>query len=240
MSARFFRALARRAARRYPRRERFARNFAYFKLTRDPVFHHLLESGLLGERARILDLGCGQGMVEVLLAAARESAAQWPRGWPPPPRPRALRGIDLNARDVALASAACDGYASFVDADIRTAPLEPADAIVMLDVLHYIDRASQDAVLERAWSALPPGGLLLLRVADGVPSLRFRITVALDRLSLRLRGGRPAPYHCRPLSDWKRRLDEIGFRVEPRPMSEGTPFANVLLVARKPPEGIPR
>lgn len=240
MSAEFFRALARRAARRYPRADRFARHFAYFKLTRDPVFRHLLESGVLGGRARILDLGCGQGMVEVLLAASREAGADWPGAWPPAPAPRELRGIDRSARDVERAAAACNGYACFVHGDIRSAPFAAADAIVILDVLHYIDRPSQDAVLERAWSALAPGGLLLLRVVDGVPSLRLRITVAIDRWSLRLRGGRPGTYHCRPLAEWMRRLEAIGWRIEPRPMSEGTPFANVLLVARRPVEALPR
>jgi len=234
VSGAFFRALARRAARRYPRRDRFARHFAYFKLTRDPVFRHLLESGLLHERERILDLGCGQGIVEVLLAAAADRADPWPREWPPAPAPRTLRGIDLGARDVARAAAACAGYAGFTHGDIRTAPFDAADAIVILDVLHYLDPASQDAVLERTWPALAPGGVLLLRVADGAPGLRLRATLALDRLSLRLRGGRPGPYHCRPLPAWQRRLEAIGYRVEPRPMSEGTPFANVLLVARRP------
>lgn len=239
MSAGFFRALARRAARRYPRADRFARHFAYFKLTRDPVFRHLLESGVLSDRARILDLGCGQGVVEVLLAASRESDAQWPATWPAPPAPREVNGIDASGRDVARAAAACNGYASFVEGDIRSAPFAAADAIVILDVLHYLDRASQDRVLERAWSALAPGGLLLLRVADGVPTWRFRLTIAIDRWSLRLRGGRPGAYHCRPLTEWRRRLEAIGWRIEPRPMSEGTPFANVLLVARRPPRAAP-
>lgn len=233
MSRAFFRTLARRAARRYPARERHARHFAYFKLTRDPVFRHLLESGLLVGRERILDLGCGQGMLEALLASVR-AAGGWPGDWPAPPAPRLVQGIDVSGRDVALAAAACDGHATFVHGDIRTAPFPAADAIVILDVLHYIDAASQEAVLRRAWKALAPGGVLLLRVADGVPTLRFRITIALDRLSLRLRGGRPGAYHCRPLAEWRRRLEAIGWRIEPRPMSGGTPFANVLLVASRP------
>lgn len=238
MSAEFFRALARRAARRYPPADRFARHFAYFKLTRDPVFRHLVESGVLADRARILDLGCGQGVIEALIAAARESADEWPRAWAPPPAPGELRGIDLNARDVERARAACDGDASFVHGDIRDAAFGTADTILILDVLHYIDRGAQEAVLERAWAALAPGGSLLLRVADAQPTWRFRATIAIDRASLRLRGRRPGPYHCRPLTEWIARLQAIGWQIEPRPMSGGTPFANVLLVARRPPESL--
>jgi hypothetical protein len=49
---------------------------------------------------------------------------------------------------------------------------------------------------------------------------------------MRLRGARVGRYHCRPVQAWERRLGEAGFRVEARPMSAGTPFANVLLVGR--------
>lgn len=232
MSADAFRALAKRAARRYPKGDRFARHFAYFKLTGDPAFRCLLESGLLAGRERLLDLGCGQGMLEALLAAVREGAAAWPSGWPPPPAPHSVRGIELDPRDAGRARSVADDRTTIDTGDIRTTAFGEADAIVILDVLHYIEPAAQDAVLERAAAALARGGVLLLRVADAKPTLRFRVTIAIDRFSLRLRGGRPRPYHCRPLEDWKRRLAEVGFRLETRPMSAGTPFANVLLVGR--------
>lgn len=231
MSAEFFRDLARRAAARYGA-DRFARHFAYFKLTGDPAFRHLVESGLLAERERVLDLGCGQGMLEALLAAAGDERERWPREWAPRPAPRAMEGIELDPRAVERARIAGDGCARFVQGDIRTAAFPQADAIVVLDVLHYIDRPAQEAVLERARRAIAPGGILLLRVADARPTLRFRATIALDRLSLRMRGGRPGTYHCRPLAEWIARLEALGFEVQPRPMSAGTPFANVLLVAR--------
>ena len=232
MSADAFRALAKRAARRYPAADRFARHFAYFKLTGDPAFRHLLESGLLAGRERLLDLGCGQGMLEALLAAALEEGA-WPPGWPPPPAPRAMHGIELDPRAAGRARRAADARTTIDRGDIREAPFGEADAIVILDVLHYLEPAAQDAVFERVAAALAPDGVLLLRVADARPTLRFRATLAIDRLSLRLRGGRPGPYHCRPLQDWKRGLARFGLRLEERPMSAGTPFANVLLVGRR-------
>lgn len=50
---------------------RFAYHFARGKLGGDPVFLALLERGLLSDRARILDLGCGQGLLAAWLLAAR-------------------------------------------------------------------------------------------------------------------------------------------------------------------------
>lgn len=234
MSERFFRALARDAAARYPARDRFARHFAFGKLTRDPAFRHLLERGLIPQGARLLDLGCGQGVLEALLLSARERHARgdWPASWPAPPAPRVMRGVDLRSRDVMRAQAACGREAAFLRGDIRGADFGEVDTVVILDVLHYIDFAAQRDVLERVRSALGRGGTLLLRVGDKSASLRFRVTDAVDRAVMALRGHRLERLYTRPLDEWKRELAGLGFSVEAAPMSAGTPFANVLLVAR--------
>ena len=232
MSGDFYRALARRASRRYRAGDRFARHFAFGKLTRDPVFRHVLESGVLPPAARVVDLGCGQGVLAALLAACGEDAAGWPAAWPPAPVPRSLLGIDLAAREVERARDAGGPGMRFERDDIRTAAFGTADAIVILDVLHYLDREAQDRVLDRAREALAPGGLIALRVADPSASLRFRITTAADRLASRLRGQRPGAFHCRPLAAWRAELERHALDVEARAMSAGTPFANTLLVAR--------
>lgn len=235
MSADFFRGLARRASLRYGRADRFARHYAFGKLTRDPVFRHLLERGLIASDARVLDLGCGQGLLAALLEAARErqAAGEWPADWPAGSA-RSVHGIDLRARDVERARAAAGPRATFELGDIRTTELREADAVVILDVLHYMDYAAQGAVLAHARRALRGGGVLLLRVADASGSLRFRLTLAADRIAARLHGRRVGRLHCRALAAWKRGLADAGFRVEAQPMSAGTPFANVLLVARCP------
>ena len=233
MSDRFFRALAKQAAARYPARDRMARHFAYGKLTGDPVFQHLLAHGLLPADARILDLGCGQGVLAALLEAAREAAAAgaWPAAWPPPPNPRRMRGIELMGKDVERARAASPG-GEWVRGDIRTTEFGPADAVLILDVLHYIDYDAQREALGRVRASLSGQGVLLLRVGDESDSLRFRVTLAVDRAVMRLRGHRIARLYCRPVAQWKRELEDLGFRVQDTPMSAGTPFANVLLAAR--------
>jgi SAM-dependent methyltransferase len=234
LSTAHFRALARAASRRYPRGDRFARHFAYGKLTRDPAFRALLERGLIAPRERLVDLGCGQGVLESLLLAAHEShrRGEWPAQWPAPPDPQAMHGVDLSGRDIARAREACGDAASFVQGDIRSADFGRAGTVVILDVLHYIDYAAQEEVLSRVRSALGGGGVLLLRVGDRSASARFVFTDLVDRIVMRLRGHRLERLYCRAASEWRARLTELGFRVDPLPMSEGTPFANVLLVAR--------
>ena len=229
----FFRALAQRAARRYPPRDRYARHFAFGKLTGDPAFGHLLAAGCIPPGARLLDLGCGQGLVAALLAAAEETRArgEWPPDRPAPPASVSVTGIELMAREVERARAAAPA-AQFTRANIATAEFPPSDVVLILDVLHYLAPAAQSDVLRRVRGALAPRGTLLLRVADAAPTLRFRYTLLVDRVASALRGLGWAPLHCRPVAAWRRELEGLGFAVEALPMSAGTPFANVLLAAR--------
>jgi SAM-dependent methyltransferase len=229
----FFAALAREAAARYDRRDHFARHFARGKLAGDPVFRGVLARGLIPQGARLLDLGCGQGVLAAILLAAqaRHARGQWPAQWPAPPNPREIRGIDLGRRDVERAAAAVP-EARFECADIREAPFGEADAVVILDVLHYIGADAQRDVLARVREALRGGGVLLLRVADADGSLRFRYTIFVDHAMTLLRGRGAGRYHCRPVAEWKRLLESLGLRVEATPMGVGTAFTNVVLVAR--------
>ena len=219
----FFRTLAKDAASIYPARDRFGRHFAFGKLTRDPAFAYLLRERLIPVEGSVLDLGCGQGVLAALLVAARAI-------------PKRYTGIDLMQRDVDramhVARAAPEADIKFVTGDIRTTPFPAADAVVVLDVLHYVDYEAQAEVLERVRESLSRGGVLLLRVGDESPGLRFRYTVAIDRLVMALRGHRLERLYSKPVARWRAELEALGFSVTPAPMSEGTPFANVLLVAR--------
>jgi SAM-dependent methyltransferase len=228
------RLLFRRASEPYRSAGKFAYWFARGKLSGDPAFLALLERGWLSDSRRILDLGCGQGLLFSWLTAARESfeRGDWPAGWPPPPRFEKLVGIELMATDTRRARDAVGHVAEFVQADLRDAPLVPADTIVMLDVLHYLEPDMQERLLARMRAALPAGGLLLLRVGDAAAGLPFTISTWVDRLVLLSRGHASGRVHCRPVDEWRRALARVGFRSEAVPLSDGTPFANVLLHAR--------
>lgn len=213
---------------------RFAWHFARGKLSGDPAFLGLLEHGLIGDGERLLDLGCGQGLLASWLRAARRQseAGDWPAGWPAPPRLARIAGIELMPRDVERARAALGDTAEFAAGDIRDAAFGRADTVVILDVLHYIDPAAQDAVLARVRTALRPGGALLLRVGDAGAGWAFRWSNWVDHAAMFARGHGYVRLYCRPLPAWRASLEALGFRVAAMPMSAGTPFANVLLVAR--------
>lgn len=218
----------------YRRAGRFAWHFARGKLGGDPAFRALLERGLIADNARVLDLGCGQGLLASWLLSARRlhERGQWPSGWPAAPRLAAMRGIELMARDVERARDALGGAADFVLGNICDTPFGEVDAIVILDVLHYIDLPAQQDVLRRCRDALSTEGVLLLRIGDAAAGLPFRISNWVDHLVTFARGHRLSRFTCRSMAQWCDALSASGFRVEAMPMSRGTPFANVLLVAR--------
>jgi SAM-dependent methyltransferase len=198
---------------------RFAWHFARGKLGGDPAFRHLLEARLIPAGARVLDLGSGQGLLGALLAAAGE------------PGIASYRGIELMARDVARAHRARGAASGVEHGDIRKADFGAADAVVILDVLHYMEPADQDDVLRRVRRALAGGGVLLLRVGDAAAGLPFRLSNWVDWTVALVRGHGATRFHCRSVAQWRSALEALDFQVRAVPMSRGTPFANVLLCA---------
>ena len=223
----------------------FAWHFARGKLRLDPVFRHLLGQGLIAPGSRVLDIGCGQGLLASLLgsAAALARQGQWPADWPDAPLAVRVTGIELMPRDVQRARAALGALGSaaqFTCGDMRSTAFPLADVVVMLDVLHYISVAEQDAVLARVREALCGGGRLLLRIGDAGAARGFRASQWVDALVTFVRGHRVLPVYGRPLAAWVARLEGLGFHVKSEPMSQGTPFANVLLVASVAPSPVAR
>lgn len=226
-------ALVLAASEPYRQADHFAWRFARGKLGFDPVFRQMLSQGLIPPHARVLDIGCGQGLLASLLRACTAFAQQgrWPSGWAAAPAAARVTGIELMPREVQRAQASLGNAAEFICGDMRHTPFPAADTVVMLDVLHYISLQEQSDVLVRAHRALPAGGLLLLRVSDAAAKRRFRFTQWIDWTVARLRGHRGLPRSGRSLPQWVTHLESLGFDVRSQPMSEGTPFANVLLIA---------
>lgn len=212
--------------------------YAYFvargKLRGDPAFATILERGLLSRSKHILDLGCGQGLLASWLLAAHShqtNGGAWPPGWPAAPQPTSIRGIDLRERAVRRARSALGQRAVFEVGDITAAEFRSVDAIVILDVLHFMDYDSQKRVLDRAHAALAAGGVLLMRVADAEGGVKFTVGKYFDQTVLLARARRSPKLWYRSAREWLSLLAAGGFQTDAVPMSAGTPFANVMLIA---------
>ncbi|MFY9822566.1 MAG: DUF2062 domain-containing protein [Thermoanaerobaculia bacterium] len=233
-------ALREEAARHYLDTGMLHWEFVRGKLRHDPLYFGLLSQGFLPHEGLLLDLGCGRGILFALLLAARKLFGRdlYPPGWPPPPTHLTFHGIEGRPKTAAAARQALGAEAQIETADLRTAELPTANAILLLDVLHYFAPAEQEALLAKAAAALAPGGVLLLREADAGAGWRFTAVRLQERFSSLLRGHLRPRFHYRSAARWQQGLGELGLAVDLQPMGAGTPFANVLLAGRRlqPPE----
>lgn len=216
----------------------FNYHWACGKLGHDPVFAALLDQALLSDGARVMDLGCGRGLLAAWCLAAEQLAKQgeWPSTLRAPPTGLRFRGVELMAREAQCGNRALQPlYGARVQlegGDMRQADLRGLDVIAVLDVLHYIPHAEQDQLLDRIRAALGSGGLFIARVGDAGSGWRFKVSQWVDAGISFAQGHRLERMWCRPVSAWTEALVQRGFQVQALPMSHGTPFANVLLLAR--------
>lgn len=166
------------------------------------------------------------------VSQGHDDSGNWPAHWPAAPNPLSIHGIEIMPRDVERAQRALGRAATFAAGDMCKVDFGKTDVIVILDVLHYVSSAAQDSVLQKARNALVPDGTLLVRVGDASGGLPFRYSVLVDHVVSYMRGHRNSRLHCRALSAWRDALAGLGFTVSALPMNQGTPFANVLLVAK--------
>lgn len=239
MSQTILRKLLDEASRPFASSGHFAYHYARGKLSSDSIFREILRRGLFPAEGRYLDLGCGQGSLFSWLLAARKlyDTGHWPKGWPAPPKPLQLRGIELMQKDVDRAVRAFGPDHTILrieQGDMTKADFGSADVITILDALHYVDHAHQKDVIMRIRSALPAGGLFLTRVGDASAGLPYHLCNWVDHAVTFMRGHRLPRLHCRTLTEWIALLESIGFTVETDPMNAGKPFANVMLVCRVP------
>lgn len=228
-------ALIEQAAYRYLGTGMFNWEFVRGKLRHDPVYFHLLRDGRLPPAGRLLDLGCGRGLVFSLLLTARaqSESGTYPEGWEPPPPHLSFFGIEGSEKAADVAREALGAEAHIEHADLCQVALPAADVVLLLDVLHYLPAAAQEDLLARVAAALPPGGLLLIRDADAAGGWRFTATRVQERLCAWGRRHWRQRFQYRSRKEWREVLERLGFAVEDEPMGEGTPYANVLLTARR-------
>jgi SAM-dependent methyltransferase len=234
MTKLFRRTLLEHATQPYRSAGHFAWHFAKGKLNGDPAFFGLLERGLIPDAERLIDLGCGQGLLASWLLAARAmyESGDWPALWPAAPKIAEIWGLELMPKDVLRARAALGELAQFEHGDIRTTDFGVANVVIILDVLHYLNFDEQEKLLQRIRNTLPVGGTFITRIGDAAGGLPFHFSKWVDHAVFFLRGHRSSKVYCRTLIEWLEVLKRNGFETETLPMHKGTPFISVMLISK--------
>jgi 2-polyprenyl-3-methyl-5-hydroxy-6-metoxy-1,4-benzoquinol methylase len=135
--------------------------------------YELLHS-LVPKTGKILDIGCGYGYIDYALYFA---ATQ-----------RHITGIDYDEEKILVAdNCFCkDGNLHFFACDVMDFRFEKYDAIIMSDVLHYLDITAQHALLRRCCNSLQEGGVLIIRDADKDLQERHSFTKLTEFFSTKL------------------------------------------------------
>ena len=217
------RAALQSAASRYRRVPRMIRLYTRIKYFVDPGYLRVAEAVAAldpAQRRTVVDLGCGVGMLSVLLAEMRLGCD--------------VCGVDWDRTKLTWARAASRDLArlEFRSLDLLADPLPEADCAVLLDVLHYYPIAEQDALLGRASAALSSLGVLLVREADA--DHHRSVARWFERFAVRLGWHRAAGgFHYRSSGSLVAALEQLGFAVSIEAAGDLVHRANLLFVARR-------
>lgn len=202
-------------------RSPWLRNYVRHKLRTDGIYAAAYD--LLGQSAEpILDVGCGLGLLAFYL---RERACSQP-----------VVGLDLDARKISCGAAIAAGRYCNVDLrfqDVAAAVPDFRGNIVLFDVLHYLPRCSQSALLARLAERVAPGGLLIIRDSLREMRPRYWCTWIAEKFAQAISWNLAAGLHFPSRRSIDEAFDQQQFGHESRPLWGASPFNNHIFIFRR-------
>lgn len=121
---------------------------------------YTLFNSLMPRSGTITDIGCGYGFMAYMLGFLSAD--------------RKITGIDYDGEKIEVANNCVSktGQFIFISGDITQMKLEPSDAFILSDVLHYFPPVQQRELVQKCIQNLNPGGTLIIR--DGNAEMKTR------------------------------------------------------------------
>ena len=165
---------------------------------------------LMATKGRIIDLGCGEGVLAKYLAKSQK---------------RFVIGVDINKRRLGRSHLT---NLKFVQSDIRKFRVEGSIGVILSDVLHHLSYSDQDKLIKKIYQELKKNGRLLIKEIDKSEFLRSKISRFFDFLLY------PKDEICYRRSDeFRKFLQKVGFNVKLIRASRLFPGATTLYVCKK-------
>ncbi|MBN2158563.1 MAG: MMPL family transporter [Spirochaetes bacterium] len=192
-----------RVERRYRFMEAYPRLFARYKMRYDPMFSELHE--FLGRPDTIVDVGTGYGVPAAWVLEMLPGARLW--------------GIEPDGRRRMAASLALKGRGTVAQGGAPELPEFPgrADAVLMIDMMHYLTDADLELLLGRARRKMSPKGVLIARAT--VPGRDRTILRMIEALWIRAKG---LSMNYRGEEEIVRAMERAGFAVAVRESSNAS------------------
>jgi 2-polyprenyl-6-hydroxyphenyl methylase/3-demethylubiquinone-9 3-methyltransferase len=179
------------------------------------------------EGARLLDVGCGHGVLVALLAAASPA--------------RHVVGIDPDERKIDWARAS---VGQLPNVELRACTIEvlaaerPAefDTVLVADVLYLLSAAAWRPFLAAARALLRPGGRLVLKEAEDDGSWRVKKALFQEQLMVRMlrRTHSSGAVGFAPRATLESAVRGTGFTIEEIvPLARGYSTPHLMIVARR-------
>ena len=189
--------------------EAYPRMFARFKLRFDPMFDDLPRMlAVRKEIKTIMDIGCGYG-IPACWCLENFKDARIVALEPDPERVR-IASLVLGAQGTVT-----QGWAP----DMPSLPNDPADVVLLLDMLHYVDDEIAKTVFRKSFQSLAIGGVLVARFTV-MPAGKTSWSWRLENIRIKI-SGQKAWY--RSSGKMAELLTDAGFSVMLNEVSAGNP-----------------
>ena len=180
-------------------------------------------AGATPPRGRVLDFGCGHGVVSLYLAITSSA--------------REITGVDVDGDKLVHGRAAADRAGlpvRFDHVDPAYRPTGEWDAITIVDVLYLLGQQAALEVVDAAAAALAAGGVVVIKEISVRPRWKYWLAKGQEVLATKVvRITEGSRVHFVPPAMIAARLEAAGLAVEHRSLHRGRLHPHHLIVGRK-------
>jgi 1-acyl-sn-glycerol-3-phosphate acyltransferase len=178
---------------------------------------------LIPKKASVLDLGCGYGFLCYMLHFTSEE--------------RQIMGVDYDEDKIITASHCYskNEKINFTHHDITTYVIDqPYDVIIIADVLHYLEPEKQILMLRKAFTALNPGGFVIVREGNKDLAEKHKGTQLSEFFSVKLLRFNKSVNSLNFMSGETIEKEAASHGLEVEILDDTKFTSNVIFVIRKP------